>query len=147
LQLHLDGSREIRAERRTVFERLTTPAFLAKSLPDAEDVHVVGNDRLEAKMKMRIAVVSSTLSVKMTITEMVPESRAKLLAVASGSGSVMTINSVFELKGEMPTTMEWSADAEITGVMSGLGSTFLKTYAAKKVSEIFDGITKSIEQG
>ncbi len=145
MQLHLDGSNVIKADRQTVFGRLTSPEFLAKSLPDAEDVKVVGTDQVEAKMKVRIAVVTSTLAVKMTIAEKTPPSKAKLIAVASGSGSAMTINSVFELSDGTPTTMSWSADAEITGVMAGLGSTLLRGFATKKVGEIFAGITKAIE--
>jgi len=40
---------------------------------------------------------------------------------------------VFDLSGDSPVTMKWSADAEITGVMAGLGSTLLKGFATKKV--------------
>ncbi len=145
MQLHLEGSNTIDAPRTTVYERLTSPEFLAKTLPDAEDVKVLGGDKVEARMKMRIAVVSSTLKVTMTIAEKTPTSRAKLVALATGSGSNLAINSVFELTGEKPTTMGWSADAEITGVMAGLGSSILRGYATKKVAEIFQGITKAIE--
>ncbi len=145
MQLHLNGSTSINADRETVYGRLTSPAFLAKSLPDAEDIKVVGDEGVEARMKLRIAVVSSTLNVKMTISDKSPNTKAKLLAVANGSGSNMTINSSFELAGNRPTTMAWSADAEITGVMAGLGSALLKGFATKKVGEIFEGITKSIE--
>ena len=35
--------------------------------------------------------------------------------------------------------MKWVADAEMTGVMAGIGSSILKGFAEKKVREIFDG--------
>ena len=41
--------------------------------------------------------------------------------------------------------MAWSADAEIGGVMAGIGSTLLKGFATKKVAEIFSGIIKAVE--
>ncbi len=63
----------------------------------------------------------------------------------TGSGSSMKVTSLFELSGDAPTSMHWSADAEITGVMAGLGSSLLKGFAAKKVAEIFEGITKAVE--
>ncbi len=146
MQLHLDGSTTIDADRPKVFGLLTDPSFLAKTLPDSDEVKVIDAENLEARMKLRIAVVSSSLGVKMTITDKTPPSKARLLVVASGSGSNMNINSIFELTGERPTTMAWSADAEITGVIAGLGSTLLKGFATKKVAEIFAGITKSIEE-
>jgi carbon monoxide dehydrogenase subunit G len=143
--LHLDGSNSMNAPREKVFALLTDPNFLARTLPDAEDVRVIDGDSLEAKLKLRIAVVSSTLKMRMTVAERTPPSMATLLAEGTGSGSSMKITSVFTLDGDLPTKMAWSADAEITGVMAGLGSTLLKGFATKKVAEIFGGITQAVE--
>lgn len=145
MQLHLDGSNQIRAPQEKVYSLLTESAFIAKTLPDAEEVKVLDSSSLEAKIKLRIAVVSSSMKLKMTIGKTAPPTKATLTAEGSGSGSNMKIASVFELEGSSPTTMKWSADAEITGVMSGIGSTLLKGFATKKVAEIFEGITKAVE--
>lgn len=145
MQLHLDGSTSIDAEKETVFNKLTDVKFIARTLPDAEDVNIVNATTLEAKLKVRVAVVTSTLKLRMSIADTEPTSRAKLVAMASGSGSHLTISSTFDLTGSRPTTLNWSADAEITGVMAGLGSSILKGFAKKKVGEIFAGITKALE--
>ena len=146
MQLHLDGSTVINAPQSKVYALLTDPNFIAKTLPDAEDVHVLDAQSLEARMKLRVAVVSSALKVKMSISKTAPGSKATLVAEGTGSGSAMKITSVFDLAGGSSTTMGWSADAEITGVMAGLGSSLLKGFATKKVAEIFEGITKAIEE-
>ncbi|MDG6965407.1 MAG: SRPBCC family protein [Nitrososphaerota archaeon] len=146
MQLHLDGSTVINAPQGKVYALLTDPNFIAKTLPDAEDVHVLDAQSLEARMKLRVAVVSSALKVKMSISKTAPGSKATLVAEGTGSGSAMKITSVFDLAGGSSTTMGWSADAEITGVMAGLGSSLLKGFATKKVAEIFEGITKAIEE-
>jgi uncharacterized protein len=145
MQLHLDGSNVINGEGDRVYSLLTDPNFIAKALPDAEDVRVIDGSSLEAKIKLRIAVVSSTLRMKMTIDRTSPPTEAMLVAEGSGSGSNMKITSVFNLSEGAPTTMRWSADAEINGVMAGIGSTLLKGFATKKVGEIFAGITKAVE--
>jgi uncharacterized protein len=145
MQLHLDGSNSMNAPQEKVFSLLTDPNFLAKTLPDAEEVKVTGTDSLEAKLKLRIAVVSSTLKLKMTVKDKDPPTKATLLAEGNGSGSTMKVTSVFTLTGGATTRMSWSADAEIGGVMAGLGSTLLRGFATKKVGEIFEGITKAIE--
>ncbi len=145
MQIHLEGSNPMKARRETVFNFLTDPNFLAKTLPNAEDVRVLDGSSLEAKLKLRVAVVSSKLQVKMTVTEKDPPSRAILLVEGSGSGSSMKITSVFTLEGDNPTTMKWSADADIGGVMAGLGSTVIRGFASKKVAEIFEGITRAVE--
>jgi uncharacterized protein len=145
LQLHLDGSNSIQAPIDRVFALLTNPEFLAKTLPDAEDVRVIDSSTLEAKLKLRVAVVSSTLKMKMTVSGLKPPSEATLVAEGAGSGSKLSITSVFRLEGDRPTKMAWSADAEITGVMAGLGSALLKGFATRKVAEIFGGITSAVE--
>lgn len=132
------------ASREKVFSLLTDPSFIAKSLPDAEDVNVLDGSRLEVKMKLRVAVVSSTIKMKMTVNRSSPPSRATIVAEGTGSGSNIKVTSVFDLSGDSPTTMNWSADAEITGVMAGLGSALLKGFATKRVQEIFAGITKAV---
>jgi len=145
MQIHLDGSNSMAAGRMTVFSLLTDPNFLATTLPDAEDVHVLDGKSLEAKIKLRLAIVSSKLKFRMTVAEAEAPVRAKLLAEGSGSGSGIKIASTFTLEGDAPTTMKWTADAEISGVMAGLGSTILKGFATKKVAEIFEGITRAVE--
>jgi uncharacterized protein len=143
--LHLDGASKVNSTRERAFSFLTDPAFLARTLPDAEDVRVVDGDSLEAKLKLRIAVVSSTLKMKMTVGERTPPSSATMTAEGAGSGSSIKITSLFRLEGDAPTTISWSADAEITGVMAGLGSTLLRGFAAKKVAEIFQSVTLALE--
>jgi len=145
MHLHLDGTNVINAPRRRVFSLLTDSNFLGKTIPDSEDVRVLDGTHLEAKTKVRISVVSSKLNLKMSVSPIDPPSKASLVATAWGSGSNMKISSVFELSGDAPTTMRWSADAEISGVMAGLGSTLLKGFATKKVAEIFGGITQAVE--
>ena len=145
MDLHLSGSNTINAPRKAVFERLTDARFLAQSLPDSEDVHLVDGSTLEAKIKVRVAVVSSTLKVRMTVINKVAPDKATLQVDGSGSGSTLKITSNFILTGDSPTKMEWTADAVMGGVMAGLGSTLLKSFSAKKVDEIFSGITKAIE--
>jgi carbon monoxide dehydrogenase subunit G len=146
LELHLGGSNTINAPRQTVYDRLTNPEFLASGLPDSVDVRVVDGSTIEAKVKVRVAVVSSTLKVRLSVSGKAPPEKATLQVEGSGSGSTLRITSNFTLTGDSPTKMEWTADAEITGVMAGLGSTLLKGFATKKVDEIFSGITNAIER-
>ena len=146
MQLHLDGSTIINAKRERVFQLLTDPKFIATTLPDAVEVAVLDRDSLEARMKVKVALISSNVKVTLRVADRVPPSRARLLVEGSGSGSNLKISSTFSLEGDGSTTrMSWVADAEITGLMAGLGSIVLRGFAEKKVGEIFAGITKGIE--
>ncbi len=145
MQLHLQGSIEIRANPNRVFALLTDPSFLAGTLPDSEDVVVTDENTVEAKTRVKLSLVSSTLKVRLRISDKRAPEHAMLHAEGAGGGSSLKIESSFDLQGDRQTSMKWAADAEITGLMAGLGSTLLQGFAEKKVREIFEGITKAIE--
>jgi carbon monoxide dehydrogenase subunit G len=146
VQLHLEGSEELKVRRERVYQLLTDPNFIANSIPDSQDVKVTSEDSVEAKMKIGISFVTMMMQVKMKIADKRPSTHARLLAEGSGSGSSMKITSDFDLEGENATRMRWVADAEITGVMAGIGSTILKGFSEKKVAEIFQGIKNAMEK-
>ena len=146
MQLHLEGSEDLNLPRERVFQLLTDSSFIATSLPDAQDTKVIDESNLEARMKIGMSFLTTHMAVKMKIADKVPPQHARLYVEGAGSGSNMKITSDFDLEGETTTKMKWVADAEITGVMAGIGSSILKGFAEKKVKEIFEGINKAMIQ-
>jgi hypothetical protein len=146
MQLHLEGAEDLALPKERVFQLLTDSKFIAKSLPDAQETKVIDDSNIEAKMKIGISFLTTTMHVKMKIADRVPSHHARLLVEGTGSGSNMKITSDFDLEGDTATKMKWVADADITGVMAGIGSSILKGFSEKKVKEIFQGIKKAMEQ-
>jgi len=146
MQLHLEGSEDLNLPRERVFRLLTDSSFIAKSLPDAQDAKVIDESNIEAKLKIRMTFLTTHMAVKVKIADVVPPGHARLYVEGSGSGSNMKITSDFDLEGETATKMKWAADAEITGVMAGIGSSIIKGFAEKKVKEVFAGIKNAMVQ-
>lgn len=147
MHLHLEGSNELKVDRETAYNRLTNLEIMTKSMPDAEEVKILDSETAEATIKLRIALVSARLKMKVTILNKRPPSHAELMAEGSGTGSHVKISSTFDLDGSPSTPksrLNWSADAEITGIMAGIGSTMLRGFAEKRVAEIFDAIEVAI---
>ena len=149
MHLHLEGSTELKVNPEAAYNRLTSLEVMTRSLPDAEDVKIIDNETAEATIKLRIALVSARLRMKVKIWNKKPPSHAELSAEGSGTGSHVKIASTFDLagsKGEPTTNLTWSADADITGIMAGIGSTMLRGFAEKRVAEIFDAIQIAVEK-
>lgn len=146
MQLHLEGGEDLALSRQRVFQLLTDSTFIAKSLPDAQETKVMDDSSIEARMKIGISFLTTNMNVKMKIVDKQPPQHARLIVEGAGSGSNMKITSDFDLEGDTATKMKWVADAEISGVMAGIGSSILKGFAEKKVKEIFEGIKKAMEQ-
>ncbi len=122
---------------------------MARALPDAEDVKVIDNDTAEATVKLKLAVVSTRLRMRVKISGRRPPSHAELSAEGSGSGNRVKISSTFDLEKagtEHRTKMTWSANAEINGLMAGIGSMMLKGFAVKRMDEMFDAIGIAVEK-
>jgi hypothetical protein len=148
MHLHLEGSKELKVDHETAYNRLTSLEVMTRSLPDAEDVKIIDSETAEATIKLRIALVSARLRTKVKILNKKPPNHAELSAEGSGTGSHVKITSTFDLDGSTgkPTTnLTWSADADITGIMAGIGSTMLRGFAEKRVAEIFDAIQIAVE--
>jgi len=146
MQIHLEGTEILNLQRERVFGLLTDARFLAESLPDAQEARVMDDGSVEAKMRIGISFLTTTMATKLRIEDVFQPHRARLLVEGSGSGSSIRITSEFELEGENPTKMRWVADAEISGVMAGMGSGVMKGFAQKKVAEIFRDIKKAMEK-
>jgi carbon monoxide dehydrogenase subunit G len=147
MHLHLEGSSELKVDRETAYNRLTSLDVMTKSLPDAEDVKIIDAETAEATIKLRLALVSARLRMRVKILNKKPPSHAELSAEGSGTGSHVKINSTFDLAESGKTTgLIWSADADITGIMAGIGSTMLKGFAQKRVAEIFQTIQIAVEK-
>ena len=148
MQLHLEGSSHFELDPETAYKRLTDLNIMARALPDSEDVNVLDNETAEATMKLRIALVSTKLRMRVRISGKKPPSHAELTAEGSGSGSHIKISSIFDLEkeGDQKTNMTWSANAEITGIMAGIGSLMLKGFAEKRVGEMFEAIRLAVEK-
>jgi carbon monoxide dehydrogenase subunit G len=146
MQLHLEGAEDLALSRERVYQLLTDSSFIAKSLPDAQETKVIDDSHLEARLKIGISFLTTNMNVKMALADKVAPQHAKLLVEGTGSGSNMKIVSDFNLEGDNPTKMKWAADADITGLMAGIGSSILKGFAEKKVKEIFEGIKQAMEK-
>ncbi len=149
MQLHLEGSSELKQDLETAYNRLTNLEVMARALPDAEDVKVIDSDTAEATVKLKLAVVSTRLRIRVKISGRRPPSHAELSAEGSGSGNRVKIFSTFDLEraGAVGRTkMTWSANAEINGLMAGIGSMMLKGFAVKRMDEMFDAIGIAVEK-
>jgi len=75
-------------------------------------------------LKVRIALVSASMKVRIRIGEREKPSFGTLYVEGSGSGSNVKITSRFELSNGQTTLMKWKATVDVTGVMAGLGVQF-----------------------
>jgi len=140
MQLEFSGKEEFNSEPARIHKFLTTPQDLAKSIPDAEEVNIISSDEFEAKVRVKIAVISSSFKVRMRISSD-SQNSIKIRASSSGAASNVEISTLFNLTPKQKVTqVEWKADARLTGLIAGLGSSTLKVFAERYIKQVVENI-------
>ena len=146
MKFHLDGNLAIKASPEKTFAALSDPNFMVSTIPDLESYKIVDQSHFDAKIRVGISLVRGTVSMKFEITDIVDRKHAKLVGDGSGAGSRMHIESGFDLAPDAEgTRMTWVADADLGGLMAGIGSQILKGQSEKQVSQIFANIKRKLE--
>jgi uncharacterized protein len=146
LKFHLDGKYTIQAPPDKVFSSLSNPEFMVSCIPDLQSHTIVDQDHFNAKVKVGIGLVRGSVEMKFAMSEKTAPKHAKLVGDGSGAGSKMHIESTLDLIPEgSGTSLSWAADADLSGLMAGIGGPVLKSQSEKQVNQIFTNIKSKLE--
>jgi carbon monoxide dehydrogenase subunit G len=146
MKFRMEGSEVIRATPEATFVSLSRPEFMVKAVPDVQSYHITDPEHFEAKIKVGISIVRGTVEMKFELKDKVQGKHARLVGDGAGAGSKMHIESSFDLTPDPEgTKMSWVADADLGGLIAGIGSSILRKQSEKQVGEIFSNIKKMLE--
>jgi carbon monoxide dehydrogenase subunit G len=146
MKFHLDGQISIDSPVEKIYSSLTDPQFMLSCIPDLQSQNLDDAEHFSAKIKVGIGIVRGTVEMRFVLADKVQSSHAKLIGDGNGAGSKMHIESVFDLSPVgQKTQMKWSANADLTGLIAGIGGPVLKGQSEKQVSQIFANIKSRLE--
>jgi carbon monoxide dehydrogenase subunit G len=146
--MHYEGMFEVKAPRNKVFEFLTDPKGISRCLPDLQKLEVKDRDHFVANIKVGMGFIKGDFSFNFVFLERLVPSRARLKARGSGSGSSIDMDTVMELSdaGKAGTKMAWKADAQIGGLLAGVGQRLIEGAASKTINQLFDCLRAQLEK-
>jgi carbon monoxide dehydrogenase subunit G len=145
VELEFQGEESVKVEPGKALSMLADPNFLARTIPDFSEYEPLSGSELLGRVRIGLTVVSGTMKVRLKVQERL-ESSLKIAVEASGLGSEVRISITFDFfskNGE--TLMSWRASADISGLLSGLGSTLLRGYSERKIDEVMRTIRQALE--
>jgi carbon monoxide dehydrogenase subunit G len=146
MKFHLDGVLVIAATPERTYRSLCDPKFMVSTVPDLQSYRILDQDHFDAKIKVGMSIVRGTVDMKFELKDKVETKHARLIGDGGGAGSKMHIDSTFDLSPDgQGTKMAWSADADLGGLIAGIGAQILKGQSEKQVSEIFSNIKQKLE--
>ena len=146
--MHYQGNFDVPAARDAAYAFLIEPKNLVSIFPDAHDLRIIDENNFSAKVKVGMSFIKGTLDVKMTLVEKKPSSFAKLKARGTGMNSSVDLESAFSLEDgrSSGTTIAWTADTKISGMMASVGSRLMESAAEKYVNQIVDSLKRKLAQ-
>jgi carbon monoxide dehydrogenase subunit G len=143
--VNLDGSAVLSAPPERVWEVITDPAVLARTIPGCETLEQTGEDEYRMNVTVGVGAIRGTYAGEVKLSDQQrPTSYVMHASGAGGPGSVratVTIN--LEPDGE-GTALTYSADAVIGGAVAGVGQRMITGVAKRMAGQFFQAIDNEL---
>jgi carbon monoxide dehydrogenase subunit G len=139
--VNLDGSAVLHASPEDVWQALTDPAVLARTIPGCLSLERVGEDSYRMNVTAGVGAVKGTYAGEVHLTDQ--ERPRSYVMHASGAGApgqvraTVTIELVPDGDG---TVLTYSADAVVGGPVAGVGQRMITGVAKRLAAQFFTAV-------
>jgi carbon monoxide dehydrogenase subunit G len=145
--MQLTDSREISADRATVYAALLSPEVLKACVPGCEELTGSPEDGFEAKVVQKVGPVKATFKGAVTVSNLKePESltlsgegKGGAAGFAKGGANVR----LEEIEGG--TRLHYEVEAKVGGKLAQLGSRIIDGFAKKMADQFFENFENVVE--
>jgi len=146
--MFFEGTFVTKVPKEKVWAFISDPKSVAKCIPDLKNLEVQSEDKFTAKFKLGIGWIKGDFDFNFTITEVIPQSHAKLLAHGSGVKSQIDLDITIDLTStpDNGTTLLWKANAIISGLLAEVGQRLINSAAERIVTQLFEKLRNELEK-
>jgi uncharacterized protein len=145
--MELQGSRQIAADRATVWAALNDPEVLKAAIPGCQEMSGSGAEGFEATVKQKVGPVSATFHGKVALSNVVEgesytisgEGKGGAAGFAKGGADVRLEDA------EGGTLLTYDVKASVGGKLAQLGSRLIDGFAKKMADQFFENFQKAVE--
>jgi carbon monoxide dehydrogenase subunit G len=145
--MELQGSRQIAADRATVWAALNDPEVLKVAIPGCQEMTGSAAEGFEATVKQKVGPVSATFHGKVELSNVVEgesytisgEGKGGAAGFAKGGADVRLEDA------EGGTLLIYDVKASVGGKIAQLGSRLIDGFAKKMADQFFENFQKAVE--
>jgi carbon monoxide dehydrogenase subunit G len=145
--MELQGSRQIAADRATVWAALNDPEVLKAAIPGCQEMSGSAAEGFEATVKQKVGPVSATFHGKVELSNVVEgesytisgEGKGGAAGFAKGGADVRLEDA------EGGTLLTYDVKASVGGKLAQLGSRLIDGFAKKMADQFFENFQKTVE--
>jgi carbon monoxide dehydrogenase subunit G len=144
--MKVEGEREFKAPRATVWQVLNDPSQMAKTMPGVESFDVHDDRHWTANVKIPLGLGGLRMSVSMEKTDEREPEFAKMAIKGNGVGAVMNMETSFHLsEAGDATQMKWQADVHLLGPVASMGQRVLQPIVNQQVTQVLNSLDKQVQ--
>lgn len=146
--MRISGEHRLPVPRDRVWDALLDPAVLARTLPGCRALEVTGEDAYAATVTAGVGSVRGTYRGRVALTDKQAPTTYRLRAEgAGGPGTIRADATVVLDEHAEGTTIRYDADAEVGGVLGGVGQRMLAGVATRTAGEFFSAVERELVHG
>lgn len=135
-----DGPQEI------VWETLLDPDVLARVLPGAEKLELVGENEYEGALKMKVGPVQGQFMGRVKLEDIRAPSSYTMHVDGRGAPGFVKATGHLELHGQGESTrMAYDGDAQVGGRLASVGQRLVETSAKAIINQSLEGLNAAVK--
>lgn len=143
--VRFEGTIDIAASRERVWAFVTDPRKVATCAPDVQGLEVDDPRHFRLIVRPGIGPFRSVFTVSVEFADLVEPEHASVVARGRAHGSAVALRGRLDLAGDGTTTLRWSSDVTLSGLIASVGSRLVQSAVDKTTRQTFDCIKAKLE--
>src|SRR5262249_31399944 len=143
--MKIEGTYDIQAPRERVFQALTDPAILQKTIPGCERMEKAGDNKYNATLSAGVGPIKGTFTAVVSIENMVPPSN--YLLVVEGTGQPGCIKGSGDLvldDNNGKTLIRYTGNVQVGGMLASVGQRMIESTAKLLAGKFFSSLENEL---
>ncbi|MGI3170282.1 CoxG family protein [Pseudooceanicola sp. C21-150M6] len=144
--MQLTDSRDISADRATVYQAMMTPEVLKECVPGCTELTGNAQDGFEATVVQKVGPVKATFKGEVTISNMVENESLTLTGEGKGGAAGFAKGGANVRLEEIDggTRLHYEVEAKVGGKLAQLGSRIIDGFAKKMADQFFENFDNAV---
>jgi uncharacterized protein len=140
--MKVSGDTVLHADADTVWRAVTDPQVLVRTIPGCERLEVAGPDAYAMTVSAGVASIKGTYDGRVALTDQIRPSSFVLRASGAGASGTIRTDVAVTLAdgGDGTTSLSYDADADVGGMVGGVGQRVLTSVAKKMAGQFFANV-------
>ena len=143
--MKIAGSNTVPYPASQVWDALLDPNVLVRTIPGCERLEATGENAYAMTVTAGVAAIKGTYSGSCVLSDLAPHS--SLVMRLQGAGAPGTIDATVDVsftEADGSTTISYSADAVVGGMVGGVGQRMLASVSRRMAGEFFGNVAATL---